>query len=154
MLSIYENLHYLQIYTTNMFLFVIQRASETRRHVTNASVKIYCHWENLEAVSLEQKPGDSPIVWNTFPWSSVFHHDFSLYLWYTAIWHCLALKSWWGKGSRSSFAFPSWGLHLRLGWQQKSNFHMKNSSNPWDFKETDKKILHFVVPPAITSLQH
>lgn len=90
--------------------------------------------------SRSHSPADSPIVWNAFPWSSVFHHGFSLYLCYTATWHCLALKSWWVRGSRNSFAFPNWGLYLKLGQQQSSNLHTKNNSNHWDFKKMDKKL--------------
>lgn len=65
MLFICENLHYLQIYTTNVFLFIIEWASETGRCVTKASVKI-CLRENLEAVSLEQKPQSSRQLWILF----------------------------------------------------------------------------------------
>lgn len=77
LLSIYENIYYLQIYPTNVFLFVIQKAFETRRYVANASVKICCHWENFEAVSPEQKPQSSrqphclecfPLVICISPW--------------------------------------------------------------------------------------
>lgn len=44
-------------------MFFIQRASEARRYVTNASVKISCHWENLEASPWNKihSPADHPL---------------------------------------------------------------------------------------------
>lgn len=46
---------------------------------------------------------------------------------------------------------PDWVLHLNLGWQQNSNFYMKNSSNHRDlFEGKYKSYTYFLAPRVVT----